>query len=176
MKKIILILSFLLTAIGLFAGGRQADALNKYMSEFESLCSIGKNINDLRKIPGIQSLEPAVRGAAPLPKTDWTFTDINDNPYTLTLNYNMTGIKVNSVRISYRSTVQNELNTLYNEACTFLNYYGAYNEYITENATTIFNGDRHSGHIIWGRTSIVLVLDDSDKRLFPSSHSVKIKR
>jgi hypothetical protein len=176
MKKIIVILSFLLTATGLFAGGRQADALNKYMSDFESLCSIGKNINDLRRIPGIQGLEPSVRGAAPLPRTDWTFTDINNNQYTLTLNYTVTGNKVDSVRISYRSTVQTELNALYNEACSFLNYYGAYNEYMTENATTIFNGDRHSGHIIWGRTNIALILDDADSRLFPNSRSVKIKR
>jgi hypothetical protein len=160
-----LVLSF--CAVGIApAGGRQDEDLIQYLADFESRLYMGKDVRELWA---------GARGVSAAPQMDFTHTDMYGKPYQLTFNYRIANDRVDAVRIYCRSGNTDDITFLYFDACLFLEYYGAYNEYLSKDGQQVFNGNRHGGRIQLGNNAIYLTLDDKDRRYFPSPESVKIK-
>jgi hypothetical protein len=174
-KKILLAVALSFCAFSIApAGGRQDKDLLQYLADFESQLYMGKDVGELWVNPDLTGFEAGARGVSAAPQMDFTHTDMYGNPYKLTFNYRIANDRVDAVRIYCRSGNTDDITALYFDACLFLEYYGAYNEYLSKDGQQVFNGNRHGGRIQVGNNAIYLTLDDKDRRYFPSRESIKI--
>jgi hypothetical protein len=175
-KRVFLALGLSLYVAGaISAGGRQDKELIKYLENFESLLYIGKNVAELRANPDITGLAADARAISAAPRMDFVHTDIYGNAYRLRINYRIADNRVDAARVYCPTGDNDDITALYYDACLFLEYYGAYNEYLSAAGQYVFNGNRHGARIQLGNKGIYLTLDDKERRYFPSKESIRIK-